>query len=84
MKELILHKYNSSATLHSNLKQFYPFISLKFECKEHTIEKDIRFAIKKAYETNKQIGGKQQILQKIPTVKQITNYLLDKFLSSAT
>lgn len=82
VKELIIQLYKSSASLHCPLKDIYPYISIKFNCHSNTIERAIRFAISKAYYKCKQKDECHYIFDTHPTVKQLTSYILDKFLST--
>lgn len=82
IKEVIIQLYKSSSSIHCCLKNIYPYLSLKFNCNSNTIERAIRFAISKAYIKSKEKENPPFIFNTPPTVKQLTSYLLDKFLSS--
>lgn len=82
VKEVIIQLYKSSASLHCPLKDIYPYVSIKFNCHSNTIERAIRFAISKAYYKCKEKDERHYIFGTHPTVKQLTSYILDKFLST--
>lgn len=82
IKEVIIQLYKSSSSIHCCLKNVYPYLSIKFNCNSNTIERAIRFAISKAYNKSKEKENPPFIFSTHPTVKQLTSYLLDKFLSS--
>ena len=82
VKEIIIQLYKSSSSLHCPLKDIYPYLSIKFNCNANTIERAIRFAISKAYCKCKEKDECHYIFGTHPTVKQLTSYILDKFLSS--
>ena len=82
IKEVIIQLYKSSSSIRCCLKNIYPYLSIKFNCNSNTIERSIRFAISKAYHKCKEKCQTPCIFNSHPTVKQLTSYLLDKFLCS--
>ena len=80
IKEVVVLLYQNRYTLRCFLSKIYPFISYKYQCNSNTIERSIRFAIKKAYQNCKQLEDNDLIFKTMPTIKQFTSYLLDRFL----
>ena len=81
IKEIVMNKYVSPKQMLCSLSFTYNLIASKYECEKWTIERDIRFAIKMAkYKSETKNQNISIFKGNEPTVKQLTNYVLDKFL----
>ena len=78
-KELILEAYLNFPNLCFKCNNLYDKISKKFNTLPSSIERTIRFSIIKAYQhsKNKQVFYDISKSTKIPTIKEVANYILD-------
>lgn len=80
MTELICNFYTNSSISNFKCKNIYEKIASKHNTKTSSVERAIRFSILKAYMNckNKQLYFDISKTTKIPSIKEIANYILDK------
>lgn len=84
--ELIYELYSCSPASNYKCNDLYNLISHKYNTNSACIERAIRFSILNAYKNceNKKIFLDISKTYKVPTIKEITNYILDKMILALT
>lgn len=81
LKDLITELLCNRRLLHSFYKEIYHVLAIRYNSTPACIERTIRFCIKSAYEKgNKEIANISNSDSKAPTIKETTNYIVDKIL----
>ncbi len=82
MTELIYELFTNSSISNIKCNAMYKKIGYKYNAKVNSIERAIRFSINKAYQNCKEKSLFHNIskTEKIPTIKEIANYILDKII----
>lgn len=80
LSEIIQEILTSKCVYNGRCSNLYPKIALKYNTNIGSIERAIRFSIQRAFENsiNKNLFYEISKQSKAPTVKEITNYILDK------
>ena len=80
LSEIIQEILTSECVYNGRCSNLYPKIALKYNTNIGSIERAIRFSIQRAFENsiNKNLFYEISKQSKAPTVKEITNYILDK------
>lgn len=78
--DLISNLYINSSLSHGKCNLLYPIISIKYETEPCSIERSIRFCIENAFAKchHKELFYAISQSDKIPTIKEFVNFLLDK------
>lgn len=82
LTELIFELIVNSSISNGKCSNMYPKLALKYNTNINNIERAMRFSIYNAYSycENKQLFFDISKTNKIPTVKEVANYILDKVL----
>lgn len=82
MTELIHELFTNSSISNIKCNALYQKIAYKYNAKVNSIERAIRFSINKAYQNcrEKELFHNISKTDKIPTIKEIANYILDKII----
>ena len=89
LSELIFELLKDNSISNGKCSNKYPKLAIKYNTNTNSIERAMRFSISKAYilNNNKEMFFDISKADKIPTVKEVANYILDKIimqLNSAT
>ena len=82
LSDIIQEIVTSESVYNGRCSNLYPKIALKYNTNLGSIERAIRFSIQKAYlsSQNKNLFYEISKCNKAPTVKELTNYMLDKIV----
>ena len=85
ISELIYEILTSTAIYNGKCSDLYPKLAIKYNTTTGSIERAMRFAIQQSYKIsqNKNLFYEISKCNKAPTVKELTNYILDKVVLQA-